>query len=201
VGTGEPGAALARRLDPARSTGVEVLGFLGDYVPVGTPVARGLRVLGSPRQAAEVARAVGAEELLVVTRAVSWETLDALVQEQAGGLEVRLVPDLSRLAMATVQLERIGSVTVLHPERRSISGADAGLKAALDRGIGLALLALAAPWLAWQRWRRGPWRRVEVVGRHGQPFRMVALPGQDMPIGTDRLPALLNVLRREMSLV
>src|SRR5207237_1102316 len=81
-----------------------------------------------------------AGELLVGTRAVSWGTLDALVQDQTSGLEVRLVPTLSRLALAAVETERIGSLTLLHPERRSINGADAGLKAALDMGLGLALL-------------------------------------------------------------
>ncbi len=203
VGTGQQAEALCRHLSPASASGVRILGFLSDFQAVGAEVVHGLRVLGSTAQAGEIAEAVGANELLVVTRAVSWEAQEQLLREYlaAPRLQVRLVPSLTELATATMQPERIGSVTLLRPERRSITGLDALLKAALDMGLSLTLLVLVSPWLLWWRVTHGPFRRVAVYGRYGRPFNMLVLPGKGMAIWIERLPALWNVVRREMSLI
>ncbi len=67
VGANEQGKAIARQFHGARSAGVEIVGFIDDFLPPGTPVtlddqpARGesLRVLGGPDRLHQVAQSSG----------------------------------------------------------------------------------------------------------------------------------------------
>jgi FlaA1/EpsC-like NDP-sugar epimerase len=60
VGLGAPGLSLGRHFEQAKHAGVDVVGFVDDFLPVGTPVTGGLRVLGSPSALPAILEQTGA---------------------------------------------------------------------------------------------------------------------------------------------
>jgi len=202
VGANEQGLAIARQLEPASASGLRVVGFLDDYLPVGTSPGLGVKVLGEPMAYYGVAHQVGATEIIVVPHAVSWESLQNVVQSAAAstnGLRIRLSPGLYDLLSTGVRVSARGYVPLLSLNRTRITGLDALLKGVLDYGLSLVLLLLFLPVLAWLTFgRHRGLKRRRVVGSGEQTFELLALEGDSR---FRWLPTLVNVLRGEMSLV
>ena len=226
AGTDEHAVTIARQLSQ-EGTGWRVLGFLDDYQPVGVEVVDGLRVVGDPRRAAELADALGASDLIVVPHAVSWEAQRDLLELAASTDEpaIRLAPGLYHLLAAGARPLDANYVPLLTLERLRITGLDAVLKALLDYGAALATLPflgglMALLWPA-TRLTGGPLLISQRAhGLRGAPFdlRTVARPAGPQPDGgvarwawwlrcwvaegrLGKLPNVLNVLAGRMSLV
>jgi lipopolysaccharide/colanic/teichoic acid biosynthesis glycosyltransferase len=228
VGADEHGTAIARQLQAPEEYGIQVVGFLDDYRPVGAPVLDGLRVLGDPRQALEIAHRRGASTILVVPHAISWES-NRLVLELANGqngVRVQLAPGLDQVLAASAHPTDQGFVPLVNLEQLRIKGLDATLKTVLDRCVSLILLVVVTPllalcWLAAKIDGRGPvLARHRVLGRGDRAFSLLMLsdcvgPEPDSwlarrawrlrrTIAASRwakIPNVLNVLAGRMSLV
>ncbi len=220
AGANEQGLASARQLSPASASGLQVVGFVDDFLPMGTSVGGGLRVLGplSSLRAHVSRQRVG--EVLVVPQAMPWESLNELVrqvQSYGSNTRLRLTAGLYDVAVSSVEVTRIGSLPVLTMNSRSITGPDRWLKAALDMAVSAGLLVLSFPLLvglvAYLKWvlRIPPIENIGVVGRAGRLFQMrvlATMQHDDDPLARwvnrcrlRRLPALWNVFVREMSMV
>jgi lipopolysaccharide/colanic/teichoic acid biosynthesis glycosyltransferase len=205
---------------------VQVVGFLDDYLPPGTPVSavggglagrlgrgranQALTVLGHPREARALAAEYEADLLIVVTSALTWESQQALAR--LGGsdprLEVRLAPTQYDLSTADVQPAPLNYVPLLHVSPGRVTGIEAFLKRGLDASLALLLLVAMAPALAWvvlcarRRGVRPLAPRRPVLGKGGRTVHLRVLN----PAVSNRLllrgaPALLDVLRGEVALV
>ena len=173
VGANEQGKAIARQFHGARSAGVEIVGFIDDFLPPGTPVAlddqpaRGasndprrrdpaptmLRVLGGPDRLHEVAQSLDVRQIVVVTNAVAWETFQELMAElnvNAGraSYEIKLSPGFYEILTTGVQVTHDANVPLLLVNRQRITGVDKLLKGALDYSLALINLVIAAPLMA-----------------------------------------------------
>src|SRR5580704_2804450 len=74
LGADAQAMVMARRLmSPA--SGLEVVGVLDDYLPVGAELAGGFRVLGTSARLAQIAGRTRADEVIVVPQALPWESL------------------------------------------------------------------------------------------------------------------------------
>jgi len=227
AGTDEHAIAIARQLSND-AAGWRVLGFLDDYRPVGTEVTDGLRVVGDPSAAAQLARSLGASDVILLPHAVSWEAQRDLLELAASCDEpaIRLAPGLYQLLAAGTRPLEVNFVPLLTLERLRITGPDAVLKGALDYGIALAAVPpvagmLALHWLASRLSGSGPvLRRQPALGLRGRPFHLLvpARPqGPEPESGLRRLPwrlqlalasgrlaklpNVLNILAGRMSLV
>ncbi|MEX1254303.1 MAG: sugar transferase [Dehalococcoidia bacterium] len=226
AGTDEHAVTIARQLSHG-NTGWRVLGFLDDYQPVGVEVVDGLRVVGDPRRAAELADTLGASDLIVVPHAVSWESQRDLLELAASTDEpaVRLAPGLYHLLAAGARPLDANYVPLLTLERLRITGLDAALKTLLDYGAALATLPFLGALMAllWPaaRLTGGPVLVSQRAhGLRGATFelRTVARPAGQQPDGgaaswawrlrdgiamgrLGKLPNVLNVLAGRMSLV
>ena len=161
VGANEQGKAIARQFHGARSAGVEIVGFIDDFLAPGTPVAlddqpaRGesLRVLGGPDRLHQVAQSLDVHEVVVVTNAVAWETFQELmaelnVNEGRAPYEIKLSPGFYEILTTGVQVTHDANVPLLLVNRQRITGVDKLLKGALDYSLALLNLIVAAPLMA-----------------------------------------------------
>ncbi len=221
AGASEQGVAIAGRIHGPREGGVEVVGFLDDYAPVGTRLVgetvengqvsrRQFQVVGHPYDAQELAMVHRCDLVIVVPAALSWESQQALVQLGAAdnGLDVRLAPAAFDLAAACVEPAPLGFLPLLRLGGSRIVGVQALLRAALDVALAATLLVAVAPFvgaalmLGRARGVRPLLVERAVVGRDGSPVRLRLLN----PMVTDRLllrgaPALLDVVRGRLALV
>jgi lipopolysaccharide/colanic/teichoic acid biosynthesis glycosyltransferase len=156
VGANEQGQAIARQFRAAAGAGVDVIGFIDDFLPVGAPVPLAddpeltLRVLGGPDRLHDVAQQNRVDEVVVVSNAVAWETFQEIMQrlsvnpEQAP-FEIKLSPGFYEILTTGVQVTQLAYVPLLLVNRERITGADKVLKNGLDYGLALLNLLVAAP--------------------------------------------------------
>mgnify|MGYP001216256813 CR=1 FL=1 len=219
VGASDQGLAIAQQLHGPQRQGVEVLGLLDDYVGPGTRIrawssnghaTTDFAVLGHPRDTQTIVAETGADLVIAVPAAMSWESQQSIVrlaERPPQGLEVRLAPTHYDLDAAQLQPAPLGFVPLVRVHPARLVGIDAILCRCADVGLAALLLPLVAPALglllgwAWLRGRRPLLVTERVLGQHGRP---VVLHLLDAAV-TDRLllrgaPALLAVLRGDCSL-
>lgn len=208
AGANQHGIAVARQLHDRRH-GTEVVGFLDDYQRPGTEIMPGLAVVGHPFNAGECATRLEVEQIVIIGGALSWESqrhLAELVTRPDRRVEAWVSPTFYDLLTTSTEMTHVGHVPLLflHPTR--LRGWGAGVKGMVDWSLALALVVLLAPaWLYWtlkaRRLGVRPLDRQRVLSASGA-FELMGLNRAlvDSPV-LARLPALVNVLRRDMSLV
>ena len=226
VGANEHAKAIARQLAPATHSGVQVVGFLDDYLPTDTRVLDDLRVLDRPTALASIARATGAREAIVVQGAIAWESFMEIITQAhstLNDLDIKLSPGFYEILATGVRLSNDGFVPLLAIEKNRITGVDALLKNMLDYGVSFLALVLVSPLLLLTMLfvkivaPGSVFEPYHVLGAHQKPFTTwkfrthYADPARrtvDYPLawwlyrlGLDKLPQFINILRGEMSLV
>lgn len=217
VGADEQGRTIARQFRSLQDSGVRVVGFVDDFMPVGTPVQDGLTVLGHPSNLAAIAHEYEAAELVVVPGALAWETFQEIIERTAlaDGLKIRLSPGYYDLMAATPRVAHRNFVPLIVVDRARLSGFDLSLKLVLDYGLGallliasLPIMALVAIWL--KAVNRGPILQSQsVLGQGGRSFRTTYFrlePGRPLAAffrdtGVPLLPLLWTVPMGMMSLI
>ena len=222
VGANEHAQTIARQLTPATSSGVQIIGFLDDYLPRDTRVVDDLRVLDRPTALARVASEARATEAIVVQGAIAWESFMEIITQSASALddlEIKLSPGFYEIMATGVRLSHDGFVPLLALEKNRITGVDALLKHLLDFSVGIVSVVVLSPLLALivllvKFITRGDVLEPhQVLGVREKPFttwkfrtRIDQMKDHVLgyPLyraGLDKLPQIFNVLRGEMSLV
>jgi lipopolysaccharide/colanic/teichoic acid biosynthesis glycosyltransferase len=208
AGANQHGIAVARQLQDHRH-GTEVVGFLDDYQRPGTLIMPGLAVVGHPFHAGDCADELGVEQIVIIGGALSWESqrhLAELVTRPDRRVEAWVSPTFYDLLTTSTEMTHVGHVPLLflHPTR--LRGWAAGMKGLVDWTLALGIVVLLAPawaywWLKARRLGVKPLVRERVLSASGA-FELMGLDRAlvESPV-LARLPALMNVLRREMSLV
>jgi lipopolysaccharide/colanic/teichoic acid biosynthesis glycosyltransferase len=215
VGIGKSGISLARHFRELRHSGVQVVGFVDDFLAPGTPVTNEWKVLGPPSALPRILEQTDATEVIVVPTAMAWESFQDLIRTVPGlnGHAIRLASGFRDILATNVKIHQFGFTPLLTVERVRITGFDAILKRMLDFGVALVLLALVLPFLAVVvaglslRGRR-PFRRVQVMGRGGRAFNIFLVNQGESRDGQPsvwrfafrHLPQLVNVLVGQMSI-
>jgi lipopolysaccharide/colanic/teichoic acid biosynthesis glycosyltransferase len=210
VGSNRQAAAVAEELLTSPPASCDVVGFLSDYLPRGSEVIPGLRVLGEPLELQAVATSTGATRALVIESGLSWESLHVLVRQMhgRGRLVVSLVPGIFDLHSTALEAHQLGSVLTLDARPSRIVGVDAAMKRGLDIALSLLGLLVSLPIMAAltvPRLLRGEsleLEKEEVLGGHG-PFVISSFehPTWAAPAHLARLPNLWLVLAGRMSFV
>ena len=227
VGANDDARAIARQLAQPLVSGVHVLGFVDDFLPVGTPVFDSLRVIAPTSQLHEITREQRVDQVILVSGAMTWESFDHLLRgitvSRQDTYDIKLSPGLYETLTTGVRVSYKNRVPLLEIERAPITGIDALLKGALDYGLGLVLAVVALPFaivialLLRLCGQRPLVRYSEVLGRNGKVFQMylfAALYPNDAPwargrrlgqflfaTGLNKIPQLWFVLTGKMSLV
>ena len=227
VGANEHAKAIARQLEPATESGIQVVGFVDDFLPRDTRVLDDLRVLDRPTALARVAHETHATEAIVVQGAIAWESFSEIITQSGStldGLEIKLSPGYYEIMATGVRLTHDGFVPLLALEKNRITGLDALLKTLLDYSVSLVCALLSMPLILMiailiKIVSPGPvFQPYPVLGAHEKPFTTWkfrtlqkkahsdgtedhALARLIYRLGLDKLPQFFIVLRGEMSLV
>ncbi len=217
VGADEQGRTIARQFQSVASSGVDVIGFVDDFLPLGTHVEDGLHVIGHPSSLNEVALENGVKEVVVVPGAVAWETFYELLEHasQSDGLRIRLSPGYYDLLANTPRVAHRNFVPLFILDRVRISGLDWLLKASVDYGLGLLALLLSLPLIAliaivlFFARQEHVLERLYVIGMGGRRFRAAVFSADEgkalgrllAQSGLTRLPLLFLIPFGRMSLV
>ncbi len=208
AGANQHGIAVARQLHDRRH-GTHVVGFLDDYQRPGTVIADGLAVVGHPFNADECAGRLEVEQIIIIGGALSWESqrhLAELMTRPDRRVEAWISPTFYDLLTTSTEMTHVGHVPLLFLYPTRLRGWGAAMKGIIDWGLAAVLLVLLTP--AWAYW----WLKARRIGvpllnyqrvlSAGGAFELMGLNRAlvHSPV-VARLPALCNVLRREMSLV
>ncbi len=142
VGANDQGVAMADLWRKDKAHGMNVLGFLDDFKPIGTEVVGGLKVIGRPTALKRMARETGAHEVIVVPSAVAWETYEEIISTAS-------LPNEYTLRLSTGFYETLANgITITNNTAMPLMTINearlVGIDAMLKRTFDLTLLALAA---------------------------------------------------------
>jgi exopolysaccharide biosynthesis polyprenyl glycosylphosphotransferase len=246
VGANREGLALAQQLQGWHTSGLEVVGFIDNKLPAGTPISHSLSVLGSVGQLQSIVQEQAVEEVILASSAISVrDHLLAIYQNYgfAKGTNLRLSSGLYEIITTGLNVREFAYVPLVGVNKLRLAGFDQLLKLVLDYAIAIPSLILVAPLLglialAVKLDSPGPilYRR-QVMGVNGSrfgayKFRTMVMDGDAVlaarpdlraelernhklkvdprvtrvgqvlrRLSLDELPQIINVLRREMSLV
>lgn len=210
VGAGQQAVSVARQLN-RKTSGIELVGVLDDYLPIGTVIAPGLEVLGPSSRLTDVAALTGARDVIVVPEALPWESLQAVLARSTHSsdrLRVHLVGGLYDMLAAGVRLSEHCGIPLLTVKKAALGPVEAALKRALDCGVSGALLVVLAPLAAFEALRltvRGMavLERRPILDRSGHAFDLLSFPADIATRSTlvRKLPSLGRVLAGQLSIV
>ncbi len=115
AGAGEAGALVVRELLRHPEMGLQPVGFLDDNPRKRKATVASLPVLGSTHALDEVARAVGADELLIAIPSADGAVVRRLVRQALAsdtGIAARIVPGMYELLSGRVTISRIRNVEI-----------------------------------------------------------------------------------------
>jgi len=212
VGADEQGRAIARQLKSEADSGLRVKGFVDDFLPSGTPIQDGLRVLGHPGALPNLVAEHHIAEIVVVPGAMAWESLQQILEQLTigGGPRIRLSPGYYDLLATTPRVAHRNFVPLFVVDSARLSGFDGLLKASTDYGLGTLFLILSLPVslsiaLILTMRGRPVFITQEFLSIGGRTFRAWLFchdPHGPLGItGLHRLPLLWSVILGKMSLV
>ncbi len=150
VGANDQGIAIARQWSQSPASGMQVVGFVDDFKPMGTPVVNNLKVIGRPTSLYELVRQTGANEVVVVPNAVAWESFEEIIARAnvQDGYTLRLSPGFYEMLTTSVTVTNKTFVPLLKINETRLVGVDAVLKSLLDYGLGVLMLIVTLPVMA-----------------------------------------------------
>jgi exopolysaccharide biosynthesis polyprenyl glycosylphosphotransferase len=177
AGAGELGRMVAERILHHRELGYQVVGFVDDRAGGDHLGYRGLPLLGTLADTAEIAQREQIDQLYVALPLDEHaKLLDLLDTTSRECLDVKVVPDLLQFIALRARLEDLDGLPVINVNDVPLQGVHAWIKRAIDvtlSGIALVLLALPlAVIAAVVRWSSpGPvFYRQERMGLDGRAF-------------------------------
>jgi exopolysaccharide biosynthesis polyprenyl glycosylphosphotransferase len=178
IGANPEGLAVAQQLLEARSSGAQIVGFVDDYLPVGSEPIAGMPVVGRSSSFAALVQSQEVDIIVIANTSITRErllgiygSLDALQD-----VEVRLASGLFELLTTGVRVREEGHVPLIVLNKTRITGMHYLLKTLVDYLLaGMALLFLAPVFLGIaimiRRDSPGPvFYRRRVVGQGKRPF-------------------------------
>ena len=210
VGASPLGVAIARQLAKSTNEGLDVIGFLDAWAPIGHQILENISVIGRPEDLVD-GRLVGvADEFILVPQALPSERLDEITRLMVawGGPTVRTAVSSTDLLTNGILVAQRGNIPLVTLRRARITGADAFLKRTFDVIGALAGLIIIGPWAILALLRGS------VLGRHPLVNQLKIRSATDGVVAASVLnaklsssllvrgaPALLAVLAGRISLV
>ncbi len=206
VGTNREARMMAERFEPASTSGIDVVGFLDDFIPSGTLIHSDKSVIGRPSEISSLIGLTRADKLIVVPGALAWESLQEIIRLAATGLpgvSVKIAPGFYEILATSMRVDEGQVVPLFTIEQVTIRGAYAVMKVLLDYSLALALLIPATVTFlgAWATLRmlgcKPATKATWVMGRNGVQFRVRRLRTDCRDGGGNRT----TTLRRFQSLM
>ena len=210
VGASALGAAIANQLTSSSDEGLDVVGFLDAWVPVGQRIAGNVAVIGRPEDLVDGRLVDAADEFILVPQALPSERLDEITRMMVswGGPTVRTAVSSADLLTNGILVAQRGNIPLVTLRRARIAGVDAFLKRTFDIAGSLVGLASIGPIVLAALVRGAMLGRRPLVNRlqiRSATDGFVSVFVLSPPVGSSLLirgaPALVAVLAGKMSLV
>ena len=178
VGANPEGLAVTEQLLHAHSSGAQIIGFIDDYLPVGSEPLPGVPVLGSSNAFASIVALQSVETVIIANTAITRERLLGIysAMDALQNVEVRLASGLFELLTTGVRVHEEGYVPLVVLNKTRITGLHLFLKTMLDVLLAGGALLVFSPLfllLCLMVWRDSPgpviYRR-RVVGQGKREF-------------------------------
>ena len=177
AGAGDLGRVVADRILEHRELGYQLVGFVDDKAGGDHLGYRGLPLLGSLSDAAEIVRNEKIDDLYVALPLEEhMKLLDLVESTSREGVDVKVVPDLLQFIALRARLEDLDGVPVINLNDVPLQGVSAFIKRVLDIVISagaLAFMALPGLFISWliKRTSPGPvFYAQERMGLDGKQF-------------------------------
>ena len=177
AGAGDLGRVVADRILEHRELGYQIIGFVDDKAGGDHLGYRGLPLLGSLSEAAEIVANERIDDLYVALPLEEhMKLLDLVESTSREGVDVKVVPDLLQFIALRARLEDLDGVPVINLNDVPLQGLSAFLKRTLDIVIStgaLAFMAIPGLLIGWliKRGSPGPiFYAQERMGLDGKQF-------------------------------
>jgi exopolysaccharide biosynthesis polyprenyl glycosylphosphotransferase len=150
VGANAEGFALAQQLEMWKASGMRLVGFVDEEMPVGSPVYNGLSVLCSFDTLPQAIEHVGIRELVVASAGVRRERMLELVQRYGSSPEINIQfsSGLFEILTTGVRVRERAYVPLMSLNKVRLTGLELVLKGVLDLVGAAFVLVLLSPLLA-----------------------------------------------------
>jgi lipopolysaccharide/colanic/teichoic acid biosynthesis glycosyltransferase len=150
VGASSFGVAIAEQLRAATDEGLDVVGFLDEYIPLGQPLLDGLKVIGRPGDLLRNPPCRLADEYILIPQALPYERQEEIARLMAAQADpvLRMAVSSSDLLTHGVRVSERGNVPLVTVERARLRGLELIWKRAFDLLGGTLALVLLAPVVA-----------------------------------------------------
>jgi Undecaprenyl-phosphate glucose phosphotransferase len=180
AGSGELGRLVADKILEHRELGYQIVGFVDDRAAGDHLGYRGLPLLGTLEQAAEVTQREAIDHLYVALPPEQHLRMIELIESTSREMvDVKVVPDLLQVIALRARLEDLDGVPVINVNDVPLQGFNTIVKRAIDIAISfMALAVFAIPLgiiaLLVRLSSNGPvFYRQERMGLDGKPFTIV----------------------------
>jgi Undecaprenyl-phosphate glucose phosphotransferase len=177
AGAGDLGRVVADRILEHRELGYQIVGFVDDKAGGDHLGYRGLPLLGSLADAADVVNNEKVDDLYVALPLEEhMKLLDLVESTSREGVDVKVVPDLLQFIALRARLEDLDGVPVINLNDVPLQGISAFIKRTLDIVISagaLAFMALPGLFISWMIKRSSPgpiFYAQERMGLDGKQF-------------------------------
>jgi lipopolysaccharide/colanic/teichoic acid biosynthesis glycosyltransferase len=210
VGASRFGVTLAEQFRASEGEGIDVIGFLDEYLPFGEELLPGVGVIGRPSDLVDGNRDADVDEYILVPQAMPYERLEEVTRLMVSrdGPVLRMAVNSRDLLTHGVLVTERSHVPLITLQRARLSGMDVVLKRALDVCGAVAGLIMMAPLLVWAlaasslAGRRPLLTPQLIFARGGGTTRLWLLAeGVNEHLPIRGAPALLAVLAGKLSLV
>jgi Undecaprenyl-phosphate glucose phosphotransferase len=180
AGSGELGRLVADKILEHRELGYQIIGFVDDRAAGDHLGYRGLPLLGTIDDAAEISQRETIDHLYIALPPEQHLRMIELIESTSREIvDVKVVPDLLQVIALRARLEDLDGIPVINVNDVPLQGFNSVVKRAIDIAISLAALTifgipLAAIALMVRLTSIGPvFYRQERMGLDGKPFSIV----------------------------
>ncbi|MBI2835996.1 MAG: undecaprenyl-phosphate glucose phosphotransferase [Acidobacteria bacterium] len=177
AGAGELGRLVVDKVIEHRELGFKILGFIDDRAGGDHLGYRGLPLLGTLEEAAEIFQRENVDQLYVALPLEEHVKMLGVIEAASREyVDVRVVPDLLQFIALRARIEDLDGIPIINIHDVPLNAFNSGVKRVLDAAIStVALLVLAVPFaliaIAIRLTSPGPvFYRQERMGLDGQPF-------------------------------
>jgi exopolysaccharide biosynthesis polyprenyl glycosylphosphotransferase len=151
VGANREGISLAHQLQVWKTSGLQVVGFIDNKMPVNTPVWHNLGIMGSVDQLESVVQENGIEEIVLATSAFSVRDNLVEIYRQYGvanGVNLRLSSGLYEIITTGLTVREFAYVPLVGINKVRLTGIDQTIKTLVDFALCVPVLIVLAPFLS-----------------------------------------------------
>lgn len=147
VGANDEGQSLGSQLLLWRTSGMYVMGFVDDNLPVGAHITNDLPVLGSLSELDQIVKKNDIEEIILSSSALSRDQIVSIFQRYGvcKDINVRMSSGLYEIMTTGLQVKEFAYVPLVGINKVRLTGLDSVLKNILDYALTLPGMLIAGP--------------------------------------------------------